>query len=724
MLIDDHIQIIKMKSVKINGFQQGLLFNFEIIQSFFHIEKDQKEVGYTFSNDFKMCIYDITFILGDKIFKPKLQARQEIEMVDQTNINKMIQIKLGNLQPDTECNVILKLAFVGQIINGNSFFVKFPIDFYTSSKSFGYFDVDASNFYFQLQLNKYKISKLRSNVKNFNFNKTTNLFLIQNKIESDDNEHSIIIEFEIEDQITSVAFLEDQMNYNCCALMISPNLPFLINEKNSEFVFVIDCSGSISNESIEKVSECLIYFIKSLPPNSYFNFVRFGSRHEKLFEKSVVYNDENVEKAINFALKLRADLCGTDFYSVLEDIFKDECQYGQRQIFIITDGIINNKIEDEVAVKQVLDLVSSNSNKNRCFTICIGPSKSDFVEKIAQISGGKSDFVQEGESINEKIIQQLQSSFYPLLTSIEIHIKNENKDDLFEISPNLIHSINANESAIIFLCEKKTNNDENVFDKGISVTGLYMKKQIELPIEKVEKFVSVEEDEYGCSKGQNIGKCIFPLFAFQLLQRLERKISNEDKLKAIELSLLSGVLCKYTEFAGMIGNIINQIDNEIIMNILKEDRQMIDHVNENLNFYTPNEKVQKKSWFENFFGFLFKKTNTQNENSPTNNELELKNNVYDLVTIIRYQKAEGFWEDLIAVQKMTGIKIENIEEINIGDKKIKNNCIATIIAIASIRIKSASEKRSWILIENKAFSWLKRILGNNFDVEDVISKIK
>ena len=41
------------KSIKINGFQQSLIVNFEVEQSFYHNEKCIQEVSYIFPNDFK-----------------------------------------------------------------------------------------------------------------------------------------------------------------------------------------------------------------------------------------------------------------------------------------------------------------------------------------------------------------------------------------------------------------------------------------------------------------------------------------------------------------------------------------------------------------------------------------------------------------------------------------------------------------------------------------------
>ena len=50
-----------------------------------------------------------------------------------------------------------------------------------------------------------------------------------------------------------------------------------INDYPSLFIFLIDQSGSMSGEPIKLVSESLLFFIQSLPKNSYFQLIGFGS---------------------------------------------------------------------------------------------------------------------------------------------------------------------------------------------------------------------------------------------------------------------------------------------------------------------------------------------------------------------------------------------------------------------------------------------------------------
>ena len=127
----------------------------------------------------------------------------------------------------------------------------------------------------------------------------------------------------------------------------------------SEFVFVIDCSGSMSGTNIQSAADMLITCVRSLPMGSYFNIVAFGSHFRQLFYASEVYSRHAVERAIGFANQLQASLGGTDLLPPLQWIFKKpRCGGLPRQVFIITDGGVTN-------TQQVLNLIRRNRHQAR-----------------------------------------------------------------------------------------------------------------------------------------------------------------------------------------------------------------------------------------------------------------------------------------------------------------------------------------------------------------------
>ncbi|CAF2966943.1 unnamed protein product [Rotaria sp. Silwood2] len=78
----------------------------------------------------------------------------------------------------------------------------------------------------------------------------------------------------------------------------------------NEFVFVIDCSGSMEGDKIDAARQAMLLFLKSLPVNCRFNIIRFGSHYQSLFEKKVtaIYNEETMNKAQKMIKLMQADL--------------------------------------------------------------------------------------------------------------------------------------------------------------------------------------------------------------------------------------------------------------------------------------------------------------------------------------------------------------------------------------------------------------------------------
>ena len=65
-----------------------------------------------------------------------------------------------------------------------------------------------------------------------------------------------------------------------------------------DYIFFIDRSGSMSGEPIKLAVQALKLFLHSLPIGSKFNVISFGSNYEKLYPKSVVYNEVNLKSAV------------------------------------------------------------------------------------------------------------------------------------------------------------------------------------------------------------------------------------------------------------------------------------------------------------------------------------------------------------------------------------------------------------------------------------------
>ena len=150
------------------------------------------------------------------------------------------------------------------------------------------------------------------------------------------------------------------------------NIPDIEYEKvKGEFIFLIDRSGSMSGPLIKMAREALVIFLKSIPNDSYFNIVSFGSRH-MLYSQvgSLASTQENITAAIKEVVKFEADMAGTEILKALEAVYALTKKKGfNKKIFLLTDGGVSNTAD-------IFNIIKRHANKVRLFSVGIGSSPS------------------------------------------------------------------------------------------------------------------------------------------------------------------------------------------------------------------------------------------------------------------------------------------------------------------------------------------------------------
>ncbi|KAH7427975.1 hypothetical protein KP509_10G069600 [Ceratopteris richardii] len=186
-----------------------------------------------------------------------------------------------------------------------------------------------------------------------------------------------------------------------------------------ELIFLIDCSGSMEGPSIACVRDCMQILLRSLPVNSRFNIIKFGSRWSSLFPDSQQYNDASLWQASRHISMLKADLGGTEIYPPLHHALSSKGEETHpRQVFLFTDGQVTN-------VKQLALLVSEHTARTRLFTFGIGKDVDRLLcKKLAQAGHGKCEFVtvedKGGSLMREKVVRQIARAMQPVLNDVTV----------------------------------------------------------------------------------------------------------------------------------------------------------------------------------------------------------------------------------------------------------------------------------------------------------------
>ena len=95
--------------------------------------------------------------------------------------------------------------------------------------------------------------------------------------------------------------------------------------------------------------EAMLLFLRSLPVDSNFNIIRFGSNYDVLFKSeslAAVYNETTAKQAERVIRAMQADFGGTELLEPLKHVKEHPPVRGRsRQVFLLTDGEISNTNE-------------------------------------------------------------------------------------------------------------------------------------------------------------------------------------------------------------------------------------------------------------------------------------------------------------------------------------------------------------------------------------------
>jgi len=318
-----------------------------------------------------------------------------------------------------------------------------------------------------------------------------------------------------------------------------------------EIIFLIDQSGSMHGWKLDYLKDALNVFLKSMPVNCYFNIVKFGSTYESLFEKSIKYNEESLNKAVEYIKTLDASMGGTEMKEPLEFIFNNEIPEGyNRSIFLLTDGEISE-------VEPVLDLVRENTEKQNAvlYTFGIGSSVSHrLISSIARNGNGMSLFVTEGERLEKKVLYQLKNVLTPYIQDYSITWAKEDdttEEDAKEQTSFKAPIIRVGSRYIVYTITEKSINPSPITLNYKLSDGSNVSETI-----KVKKLKS--------------GKLIHSLAAAHFIEDLQEgpseyhysdeyknkkvndeqatQIFNKIKEKIVEISLKYQIMSQYTSF--------------------------------------------------------------------------------------------------------------------------------------------------------------------------------
>ncbi|KAK5625206.1 hypothetical protein RRF57_000922 [Xylaria bambusicola] len=212
------------------------------------------------------------------------------------------------------------------------------------------------------------------------------------------------------------------------ALLVSLVPTFPLQSGPVEVVFVIDRSGSMTGKT-GMVIQAMNTMLKSLSAGVKFNICSFGSHFSFIWPQSKLYNEKNLDEALQYVGAIQADFGGTEMLDPVQATISQRDHDLALNAIILTDGQI-------WAQEELFKIIheSSEQDQSRFFALGIGHGAStSLVHGIATEGNGMSQFVADDEPMDTKLVRLLKCALSPYLSHYSLGTKYRRDDEDYEI---------------------------------------------------------------------------------------------------------------------------------------------------------------------------------------------------------------------------------------------------------------------------------------------------
>jgi Ca-activated chloride channel family protein len=186
-----------------------------------------------------------------------------------------------------------------------------------------------------------------------------------------------------------------------------------------DILFILDTSGSMSGEKIDKARAALKFGVESLSANDRFNIISFSGEEHLMKAGLIEAGAAGKQTGLKFIENLRAE-GGTNINDALVAGFK-QFQSSERPAMIVflTDGLPTVGPTD---IKQIVGNVEgANRAKVRLFCFGVGYDvNTNLLDKLSAENRGVSDYIEPQEDLEIKVSNFFARVNYPVLSDLKL----------------------------------------------------------------------------------------------------------------------------------------------------------------------------------------------------------------------------------------------------------------------------------------------------------------
>lgn len=347
--INSSLQYVPLKQVNIESTIRSFAADVTITQIFRNDEKTSIVAVYYFPIEEQAAIYNFTAHIDNREIVAQLREKREgqiehsdalyqrhgtylLEQDEQSQDNFIINV--GALPPSKECVIVISYVTELDLIHGSIIRFVIPATIaprYSPQKkgsisTYKYVQSSPYIIKFRCWIEKIfgpnresYIARLTSPSHRVNIDLSVpNACIVTFAQQNTYLDRDILLDIKLSDKRANTFVVVESSAAMAAVTPFEEDCYLTLNNnQTNEFIFILDCSGSMKNENkIGLAREAILFFLKNLPNSCYFNIIKFGARYSCLFNESTAfYNHVNVRIAEKFISKIHADLGGTEIVS-------------------------------------------------------------------------------------------------------------------------------------------------------------------------------------------------------------------------------------------------------------------------------------------------------------------------------------------------------------------------------------------------------------------------
>ncbi|CAG2205451.1 PARP2_3_4 [Mytilus edulis] len=187
-------------------------------------------------------------------------------------------------------------------------------------------------------------------------------------------------------------------------------------DNETEIILVLDLSNSMKGKALQEAKKILLLTLNHLSAHTLFNIVVFGTCYRELFPAGQKKSKSTLKIAEQFVKDIQANMGSTEVYRPLHSFFLLKPENSLRNVFILSDGHINN---EETTLKAVHD----NCQHTRIFTFGVSAIANKHVLKaMSRLGAGSFEYFDSHAKSKweNKVKSQIQKTSQPVLTSVSV----------------------------------------------------------------------------------------------------------------------------------------------------------------------------------------------------------------------------------------------------------------------------------------------------------------